>query len=82
MRKNEKLREAFGISEYFVEGSSFDPERHNKEAAARAVIEETKKYSIISSPSSSENELFSIEKRVESSPKIKKRSKYVTMNFF
>lgn len=29
--KNAKLREAFGISEYFVEGSSFDPDRKAKE---------------------------------------------------
>ncbi|XP_071446854.1 serine/arginine repetitive matrix protein 2 [Hetaerina americana] len=34
--KNAKLREAFGISEYFVEGSSLDPNRRAKEAAARA----------------------------------------------
>lgn len=34
--KNAKLREAFGISEYFVDGSSFDPDRAAKEELARS----------------------------------------------
>lgn len=34
--KNAKLREAFGISDYFVEGSSFDPDRKAKEDVARS----------------------------------------------
>merc|ERR1719483_1640387 len=33
--KNKQLKEAFGISEYFVEGSSFDPNRRALEEAAR-----------------------------------------------
>lgn len=41
-QKNAKLREAFGISEFFVEGSSLDPQRHVKEAAARAAAEQNK----------------------------------------
>ena len=37
--KNSRLREAFGISNYFVEGSSFDPERLEKEKVAKEVAE-------------------------------------------
>ncbi|XP_001943465.2 serine/arginine repetitive matrix protein 2 isoform X3 [Acyrthosiphon pisum] len=33
LKKNARLREAFGISEFFIEGSSLDPERKIKEAA-------------------------------------------------
>lgn len=35
--KNARLREAFGISEYFVEGTSFDPERKAKEDLAKSI---------------------------------------------
>lgn len=76
IRKNEKLRQAFGISEYFIEGSSFDPERHAKEAAAKTAIEETKKYALIPSPPTSEDELPPAEMMVaDSSSKSKKRSR-------
>lgn len=34
--KNSKLREAFGISEYFVEGTSFNPERKAREDLAKS----------------------------------------------
>lgn len=33
--KNARLREAFGISEYFIDGSSFDPDRQAKEQLAK-----------------------------------------------
>ncbi|XP_022172044.1 serine/arginine repetitive matrix protein 2 isoform X2 [Myzus persicae] len=33
LKKNARLRDAFGISEFFIEGSSLDPERKIKEAA-------------------------------------------------
>ncbi|XP_030380396.1 serine/arginine repetitive matrix protein 2 isoform X10 [Scaptodrosophila lebanonensis] len=36
-QKNAKLREAFNISEYFVEGSSFDNDRKAKEDLAKSV---------------------------------------------
>lgn len=36
-QKNAKLREAFNISEYFVEGSSFDADRKAKEDLAKSV---------------------------------------------
>ena len=41
-KQNAKLREAFGIGDNYVDGSSFDPERKAQEAAARAMQE--KKY--------------------------------------
>ena len=41
-KQNQKLREAFGISDNYVDGSSFDPERKAKEAEAKAMQE--KKY--------------------------------------
>lgn len=34
--KNARLREAFGISNYFVEGTSFDPERKAREELAKS----------------------------------------------
>lgn len=34
--KNARLRDAFGISDYFVEGSSFDPDRKAKEDVAKS----------------------------------------------
>lgn len=56
------MREAFGISEYFVEGSSLDPTRQAKEELARsAAIAATvgaspsatpaKKYDLVRTPS-------------------------------
>lgn len=40
--KNAKLREAFGISEYFVDGTSFDPNKQAKEQLARQEHERQK----------------------------------------
>lgn len=52
--KNDRIKAAFGISEYFVEGSSFDPERKAKEEAAKKAAEMAKKkYAIVRSSSSS-----------------------------
>ena len=42
--KNDQLKAALGISEYFVEGSSLDPARKAKEDNARALIMAQKKY--------------------------------------
>ena len=42
--KNAKLREAFGLSEHYVDGSSFDPNRKAKEEAAKALAMAQKKY--------------------------------------
>jgi serine/arginine repetitive matrix protein 2 len=58
--KNAKLREAFGISQFFVEGSSLDPNRKVKEAAAQqaaaaaaqqVAVQPTKKYGLVRTPS-------------------------------
>ncbi|KAJ6641892.1 Serine/arginine repetitive matrix protein 2 [Pseudolycoriella hygida] len=66
--KNAKLREAFGISEYFVEGSSFDPERKAKETLAKGTAlqeelqaqrnaerEKNRKYALVRTPSPSKD---------------------------
>uniref|UniRef100_A0A2D4J559 CWF21 domain-containing protein n=2 Tax=Micrurus TaxID=8634 RepID=A0A2D4J559_MICLE len=39
-KKNERLRAAFGISDSYVDGSSFDPNRRAKEAATAAVAKQ------------------------------------------
>lgn len=58
--KNAKLREAFGISEYFVEGTSFDADRKAREDLAKSEAiqkeiqadkNEQKKYSLVRTPS-------------------------------
>uniref|UniRef100_T1J330 CWF21 domain-containing protein n=1 Tax=Strigamia maritima TaxID=126957 RepID=T1J330_STRMM len=49
--RNEKLRAAFGISLYFVEGSSLDPNRKEKEKAAAQI--NANEYAILSDSSSS-----------------------------
>lgn len=58
--KNAKLREAFGISEYFVEGTSFDADRKAREdlAKSEALQKEiqtekanSKKYALVRTPS-------------------------------
>jgi hypothetical protein len=43
-QKNKRLKEAFGISEYYVDGSSLDPNRKAKEDEAKAVAMAQKKY--------------------------------------
>jgi len=50
--KNQKLRDAFGLSQYYVDGSSLDPQRKAKEDAAKAAEEAKKQYSILRSSSS------------------------------
>ena len=42
--KNRQLRAAFGISEFYVDGSSLDPSRKAKEEAARTLAMATKEY--------------------------------------
>jgi len=52
--KNARLKDAFGISEHFVEGSSFDPNRRAKEEEARKEKEAQQKvYAPVRSPSAS-----------------------------
>lgn len=72
--KNAKLREAFGISEFFVEGSSLDPERHAREAEARAAA--SKVYDLVRTPSPVPNTTTSApekKKRKRSGSAIKKK---------
>lgn len=64
--KNDKLKEAFGLSEY-TEGSAFDPDRKAKEEQAKALALAQKKYSIVNS-SDEDN-------AKESSPVPKKKKK-------
>ena len=41
--KNAKIREAFGLSDFYVDGSSLDPNRKHKELEAKAkAMAETK----------------------------------------
>jgi serine/arginine repetitive matrix protein 2 len=55
--KNARLREAFGISEYFVDGSSFDPDREAKEKIARSnAIQEKEKQKALESAKEKEKE--------------------------
>ncbi|CAG2256502.1 SRM300 [Mytilus edulis] len=66
--KNKRLKEAFGISEYYVDGSSLDPNRKAKEDEAKAVAMAQKKYAIVRDSSSSE-------RSVSPTPKKRKKTK-------
>ncbi|XP_021346348.1 serine/arginine repetitive matrix protein 2-like isoform X2 [Mizuhopecten yessoensis] len=68
LQKNARLKEAFGISDQYVDGSSFDPDRKTKEEAAKALAMAQKKYSIVRDSSSSE-------RSISPPPKRKKKSK-------
>lgn len=46
-RKNENLRSAFGISDFYVDGSSLDPNRKHKELEAKAKATAQKKYQYV-----------------------------------
>lgn len=52
--KNARLKEAFGIGDSYVDGSSFDPNRKSKEEQAKSVAMAQKKYAIVRDSSSSE----------------------------
>jgi len=42
--RNDQLRAAFGLSEFYKDGSSLDPQRRSKEQAAEALAAAQKKY--------------------------------------
>ena len=42
--KNARLRDAFGLGEFYVDGSAFDPNRKAKEEAAKAAFKAQKEY--------------------------------------
>jgi serine/arginine repetitive matrix protein 2 len=73
--RNAKLMQAFGISEYFVEGSSLAPQRHVKKAQAKAAAEQNKKYTLVLSPSLVAAADTDKHKDKESSGKNKKRKR-------
>ena len=77
--KNRSLRQAFGISEYFVEGSSLDPNRKVRETAAKQAAEQ-KTYTIVRTPSPEPKEEAAVADQPEavdgpSKPKKNKKSK-------
>ena len=77
--KNRGLRQAFGISEYFVEGSSLDPNRKVRETAAKQAAEQ-KTYTIVRTPSPEPKEEAAVADQPEavdgpSKPKKNKKSK-------
>jgi serine/arginine repetitive matrix protein 2 len=84
--KNAKLREAFGISEYFVEGTSFDADRKAREdlAKSEAIQKEIqadktdqKKYALVRTPSpeSDQKAIESNDDDKESKKKVEKKKK-------
>ena len=77
--KNRSLRQAFGISDYFVEGSSLDPNRKIRETAAKQAAEQ-KTYNIVRTPSPEPQEQTSLIPQLEDSdvpskPKKNKKAK-------
>ena len=48
--KNARIKEAFGIGENYVDGSSFDPNRKAKEDQTKAVAMAQKKYASVPFP--------------------------------
>ena len=44
--QNEKVRNAFGIGDFYVEGSAMDPDRKEKEALAKKIATKKYKFSI------------------------------------
>lgn len=54
--RNSRIKNAFGISPFFVEGSSFDPNRKAKEELAKSESL-NKKYSIIEEPPLTQEEI-------------------------
>lgn len=85
-QKNAKLREAFGISDYFVEGTSFDPERKAREELAKseAIQKELQadkdadkinrtKYALVRTPSPEKSESPAIDGKGKVDKKKKKK---------
>lgn len=87
-QKNARLREAFGISDYFVEGTSFDPERKAREELAKseALQKEIqaekdtdkinrKKYALVRTPSVEKTDSLDGENDEGEKSKLDKKSK-------
>ncbi|XP_063701650.1 serine/arginine repetitive matrix protein 2 isoform X2 [Culicoides brevitarsis] len=92
--KNARLREAFGISEYFVEGSSFDAERKAKEELAKSEAiqkelqeknalefkETGKKYALVRTPSQERDADYKTENDVKKHKSSKRKKKKSSSN--
>lgn len=87
-QKNARLREAFGISDYFVEGTSFDPERKAREDLAKKEANEKdrqaekdadkanrKKYALVRTPSPDKSETPAAEDDDVEKGKVDKKKK-------
>lgn len=87
-QKNARLREAFGISDYFVEGTSFDPERKAREELAKseAIQKEIqaekdtdkvnrKKYALVRTPSPDKSDTPAADEDDEDKRKVDKKKK-------
>lgn len=87
-QKNARLREAFGISDYFVEGTSFDPERKAREdlAKSEALQKEIqaekdtdkanrKKYALVRTPSPDKSDSAVAEDDDSAKAKVDKKKK-------
>lgn len=55
--RNSKLKNAFGISQFFVEGSSLDPNRKAKEELAKSESLGSKKYDLLDEPPLTKEEI-------------------------
>lgn len=84
-QKNAKLREAFGISEYFVEGTSFDADRKAREDLAKSEAlqkeiqsekAEQKKYALVRTPTpESDTKIVESDDEEENKKKVEKKKK-------
>ena len=87
-QKNARLREAFGISDYFVEGTSFDPERKAREELAKseALQKEIqaekdsdkinrKKYALVRTPSPEKSDSLAADDDNDEKGKVDKKKK-------
>jgi nucleolar GTPase/ATPase p130, putative (fragment) len=80
--KNNKLKNALGISPFFIDGSSLDPDRKTKEELAKSESLNPKRYKILRDTPSPEPQLTKqpesnqdeISKNVKKNKRIKKRS--------
>merc|ERR1719259_560799 len=73
-QKNEALRVALGLSEYFVDGSSLDPSRQAKEDLAKAKAMAAQNYAIVQEPEDDDDEEGQ-KKRKQKTQKKKKKKK-------
>merc|ERR1712087_58139 len=73
--KNEALRVALGLSEYFVDGSSMDPTRQAKEDMAKAKAMASQNYAIVQEPEEKDDDSDSDSDEAEKKKKEKKNKR-------